>query len=116
MTLVAVIDDDSGIRDSLKLLLELSGHEVATFDSATAFLTDRAIRPACLIVDHQMPGMTGLELARRLHSEGANIPVLLLSGAVTLTLISNAAQFGIRTVLLKPSKLDDLLKFIDENC
>lgn len=46
MTLVAVIDDDSGIRNSLKLLLELSGYEVAAFDSATAFLNDRATPPA----------------------------------------------------------------------
>ena len=116
MTLVAVIDDDSGVRNSLKLLLELSGHEVAAFDSAAAFLMDRATRPACLIVDHQMPGMTGLELARRLQSEGGNIPVLLLSGAVTPTLISSAIRSGIRTVLPKPSELDEILKFIDENC
>ena len=74
---VAVIDDDPAVLDSLKFLLELAGHRVAYYGSAAAFLEDRAVGHACLILDHHMPQMTGLALAARLRSEGDMLPVLL---------------------------------------
>jgi two-component system, LuxR family, response regulator FixJ len=109
---VTVIDDDHGVRDSLRFLLEAAGHTVATFASAAAFLADRVLRPACLIVDQHMPHMTGLELAELLHGEGTNIPLLLMTGAPSPAILSRAAELGIETVLVKPFNADDLLRFI----
>ncbi len=108
---VAVVDDDPAVLDSLRFLLEVAGHHVATYDSAAAFLADCATRPACLILDHHMPRMTGLELAARLHSAGAAIPVLLITGSPSPAIVTRAAELGIEKVLDKPPAEDDLLSF-----
>ncbi len=110
---VAVVDDDPAVLDSLKFLLEVIGHRVVTYASAAAFLADRAKRHACLILDHHMPQMTGLELAARLHPDGGAIPVLLITGSPSPAIVARAAQLGIEKVLEKPPDEDDLLSFVN---
>ena len=68
---VAVVDDDQAVRDSLRFLLEVIGYTVEIFASAAEFLQANVRHFACLILDHHMPNMTGLELARRLRADGA---------------------------------------------
>ena len=60
---VAVVDDDLAVRDSLRFLLEVMGYPVELFASAAEFLQANVPDFACLILDHHMPNMTGLELA-----------------------------------------------------
>jgi two-component system response regulator FixJ len=83
-TTIHVIDDDPAVRDSLKLLLELHGHRVATFDSGESFLRDRtrggAGRPHCILLDLDMPGMNGLALLERLRGEAGTPPIIVISG------------------------------------
>jgi len=93
---VAVVDDDPAMLDSLQCLLESAGYTVSTYPSAVAFLTDPTAWPACLITDQNMPEMTGLELAAYLRTKGAVIPVLLFSGHLSASLITRAAEFGIK--------------------
>ncbi|HQT79078.1 MAG: hypothetical protein B7Z80_22795 [Rhodospirillales bacterium 20-64-7] len=112
---VAVVDDDHAILDALKLLLELAGHSVATFDSGPAFLEARPAPLGCLIVDQNMPWMTGLELAAKLRSEGIRVPILLVTGSPTPGIAARAAELRIEQVLEKPPPEDDLLHFIDEH-
>jgi len=112
---VAVVDDDAGIRESLQFLLSSFGHLVATYASAMEFLNDVVSRPACLIVDYNMPGMTGLELAERLRGDGNAIPILLITGAPSAAIISGAARAGIRAVLGKPAPQDDVLSFVKDH-
>lgn len=109
---VAIIDDDPAVLDLLKFLLELAGHKVTTYGSAAAFLEDRAARPACLILDHHMPQMTGLALAARLRGEGDMLPVLLITGSPSAAIIAKAAELGVEKVLEKPPSEKDLLSFI----
>ena len=99
---VAVVDDDPAVLDSLKFFLELVGYKVGTYDSAMAFLEDRASRPACLIVDQNMPQMTGLELAAKMRTQGMATPILLISGALSSSIIAQAVRIGIEKVLGKP--------------
>jgi len=110
-TVVAVVDDDPAVLDSLKFLLEVAGHSVAIYDSAAAFLAERATTPSCLILDHHMPQMTGLELAARLRAAGAAIPILLITGSSSPAIVSRAVELGIEKVLEKPPGEDDLLSF-----
>jgi FixJ family two-component response regulator len=110
---VAVVDDDPAVLDSLRFLLEVLGCKVATYGSALAFLADRIIRPACLIVDQHMPRMTGLELAQKLWDEGAGIPLLLITGSPSAAIIARAGLLGVEAVLEKPPHEADLLKFVN---
>lgn len=110
--LVAIVDDDPAVLDSLRLLLEVAGHHVATYASATSFLNDSLARPACLILDQHMPQMSGLELVARLSAKGANVPVLLITGSPSATLAQRAARLGIEKVLEKPPDEAELLNFV----
>jgi two-component system, LuxR family, response regulator FixJ len=109
---VAVVDDDASVRDSLRFLLEVIGHPVETFDSAAEFLKADLRLIVCLILDHHMPEMTGLELAERMRADGSGIPILLITGSPSPAIAARAAEFGIR-VLEKPPTEEDLLDFID---
>ena len=77
---VAVVDDDESVREALGNLLASLGLGVATFASAEEFLASPACRAAaCLITDVQMPGMSGLELQRRIVADGNGLPVILIT-------------------------------------
>ena len=110
---VAIVDDDAAVRDSLRFLLEVIGHPVETFASAAEFLKADKQHLACLILDHHMPEMTGLELAERLRADGSGIPILLITGSPSPAIVARAAELGINRVLEKPLTDEDLLDFID---
>lgn len=109
---VAVVDDDLAVLESLKFLLESAGYTVAAYHSATEFLDDRPARPACLIVDQHMPRMTGLDLVARLREAAASVPTLLITAAPSPGIVARARQLGIE-MLEKPVGEFDILKFID---
>jgi two-component system, LuxR family, response regulator FixJ len=109
---VAVVDDDLAVLESLKFLLETAGYTVAAYNSATAFLADRTTSPACVIVDHHMPAMSGLELVAHLRQEAAGVPVLMITGNPSAAIVARANQLGV-AVLEKPPTEADLLTFID---
>jgi FixJ family two-component response regulator len=110
---VAIVDDDPAVLDSLKFLLEVSGHEVATYASGAQFLADRAVRPKCLIVDQHMPEMTGLELVMQLRRLGAELPIMLITGSLSKAIVVRASQIGIQRVLEKPPTETELLRFVE---
>ncbi len=109
---VAVVDDDHAVRASLRFLLEVEGHVVETFESGIEFLQAEVPNAACLILDHRMPHMTGLELARRLRAKGSVIPILLITASPSPEIKGHAAHFGIR-LLEKPLHEGDLLDFVN---
>ena len=110
---VAIVDDDPGVLNSLKFLLEAAGYAVAAHTSAAAFLQNRGMRPCCLILDQHMPTITGLGLAARLRAEGADIPILLITAQPSPTIVARAREVGIEMVLEKPLAEDDLLNFVN---
>jgi FixJ family two-component response regulator len=77
---VAIIDDDASANRALGRLLRGAGFEPSGFDSAESFLAD-PMRPTfgCLLVDIQLTGMSGLQLQRRLQSEGSHVPVIFIT-------------------------------------
>jgi two-component system, LuxR family, response regulator FixJ len=109
---VAIVDDDHAALESLKFLLEVVGYKVATYASAQAFLDDRAAASACLILDHHMPRMTGLDLVQKLREQKRDIPVLLITGSSSPAIVARAAELGVARVLDKPPREDDLLRFV----
>ena len=109
---VTLIDDDPEILQSFRFWLALEGYRVTAYPSALLFLADPYSAPSCMIVDHHMAGMTGLELAEHLRVTGRSIPFLLLTGAPSPSIATAAARIGIAGVLEKPPAGHDVLKFI----
>jgi two-component system, LuxR family, response regulator FixJ len=108
---VAIVDDDDAVRDSIRFLLEMAGCTVRSYDSPLSMLDNGWRTLDCLVVDQHMPGVTGIEVLTRLRREGANLPVVLITGSISPDLERRAAELGAR-VMVKPLVEDDLLAFI----
>jgi two-component system response regulator FixJ len=100
---VHIIDDDEAVRESLGFLLETSGFNVRTYDSALAFL-DRvpAVEPGCIVTDVRMPEMSGLDLVKRLAELGVEIPVIVITGHGDVPLAVEAMKAGVIDFIEKP--------------
>ncbi len=113
---IAVVDDDTAVRESMRFLLEAAGFHVCTYDSAGKFLDDtRCGRPLCLIVDHNMPSVSGLDLLVELRARGIVLPVALMTAAASPELRGRATALGARTILTKPLTGDELLRFVSNS-
>lgn len=100
---VGVIDADPAARAALKALLQPVGVELACFDSAESYLLSGSARKvACLIVDLLLPGMSGLELLRRLRSNGNDVPVILLADESDVPTAVAAMREGAADFIEKP--------------
>jgi FixJ family two-component response regulator len=101
--IVGVIDPDPVARNGLKTLLYGLGIDVSTFDSAESFLLATDGRHiGCLIVDLLLPGMSGLELLRRLRSAGNDVPVILLADESDVPTAVAAMREGATDFIEKP--------------
>ena len=107
--LVSVVDDDRFFRESMSRLMRSMGYTVDIFSSAADFLTSpRLAETDCLIVDVQMPVMTGLELYRRLVDGGHAIPTILLTAFPSDVDQARALNDGAVCYLRKPADEEHL--------
>jgi two-component system response regulator FixJ len=102
MPVVHVVDDDDGVRDSLKFLLEGAGLRVATYSNGRAVLAADLPQEGCVLTDFRMPGMDGLELQSRLSELGVALPVIIMTGHGEVPLAVRALKAGAVDFLLKP--------------
>jgi RNA polymerase sigma factor (sigma-70 family) len=108
--IVYVVDDDSAVRNSLRLLLKSVGLNAATLGSAQEFLSFYdPNQPGCLLLDVRMPGMSGIELQQHLNLLGAVIPVIFISGHGDVPMAVEAMQHGAFDFLQKPFRDQDLI-------
>ena len=111
--IVAAVDDDFRIRESIASLLESAGYAPAVFSSAEEFLGSGTLAAAtCVITDVRMPGMDGIELQRRIRLERPALPVILISAHYDAEVRQTAIDEGAVDVLYKPFDATDLLKII----
>ena len=109
--LIAIIDDDEAMQDSLRDLMEASGLVARCFGSAEEFLkSDLHCKAACLIVDIRMPKMSGLELQARLKEEECNIPIIFITAHGDARMRIQAMRGGAVEFLAKPFDHQLLLK------
>jgi FixJ family two-component response regulator len=109
-TLISIIDDDEDFREALQGLMTSMGFRVEAFSSALDFLARTNIRDtSCLIVDVHMPGMTGIELHRRLVESGYVIPTILITAYPDESVRVRAMADGVIGYLTKPCDSDELL-------
>lgn len=110
-SLVVVIDDHEGVRDSLRALLEANGLTVRDYPSAVAYLEDGAVGD-CVLADLRMPQMTGLELQQELTRRNSTVPVIVVTGHGDVPLAVTAMRAGAFDFLEKPYDDDVLLDSI----
>jgi FixJ family two-component response regulator len=107
--IVYVVDDDASFLAAITRLLRAGGYDVRTFAFATKFLESaRADSPGCVIVDLQMPGLSGLELQEALAKENNPLPLVFLTGHGDIPTSVHAMRQGAEDFLTKPVKKQDL--------
>ena len=112
--LMAIVDDDDALRNSLDNLLRSVGFRVQGFASAEAFLqAQHAPETACLILDVRLPGMHGLELQRQLVAAHWGIPIIFVTAYADDDAHERALAAGAVAFLSKPCREEDLLHAID---
>jgi FixJ family two-component response regulator len=112
---VFIVDDDRGVRNSIRELLISVGLEAEAFDSARSFLDafDPA-RPGCLVLDVRMAHMGGLALEAKLADMGAEIPIVFISGHGDISMAVNAIKRGAVDFVPKPYQEQHLLDAVNE--
>ena len=112
---VFLIDDDESMRISLSRMLRELGYVVEDYSSAKSFIeTSIPVSPAVILLDMQMPDMTGLDLQEALINMGRKTPIVFVSGQSHPHQIVQGLKKGALDFLFKPFNLDELLKAVSE--
>ena len=111
---VALIDDDAAVCDSMRCLLEAYDLDVQTYQSGPDFLKEEEPGIDCLIVDCYMPGLDGLELVSELRKRGSQVPIIMMTTTTNSPVQRRAAELGIKRFLEKPFSHKALLSAIRE--
>ena len=113
--MVFVVDDDVGTRESLKNLIRSVGLRVEAFASAQDFLrSTRPDVPGCLVLDVRLPGLSGLDLQKRMAEVQLEIPIVFISGHGDIPMSVRAMKAGAVEFLTKPFRDQDLLDAIQQ--
>jgi len=112
---VFVIDDDPDIRAAMQRLLETVGLHAELFAAAQEFLQRKMPEvPSCLVLDLRLPGMSGLEVQRRLIEAGVKIPIIFITAHGDIPTSVRAMKSGAVEFLTKPFRDKDLLDAIEQ--
>ncbi|MGC2613879.1 MAG: response regulator [Terracidiphilus sp.] len=112
---IAIVDDDPSVREGLHSLVRSAGWRAETFTSAQEFLArTRPEATSCLILDLQLPGLSGLDLQKRMAVVDLEIPIVFLTGHGDIPASVQAMKAGAIEFLTKPVDEQDLLRAIQE--
>ena len=113
--LVFIVDDDVSMRESLQDLIGSAGLNVRAFGSAHEFLAEpRRDAPGCLVLDVQLPGLSGLDLQRELAKLNIQIPIIFITGHGDIPTSVRAMKAGAIEFLTKPFRDEDLLNAVEQ--
>src|SRR3984885_7887446 len=113
--IVYVVDDDLSVQEGLERLLHAAGWEVETFASAKEFLAHRKENiPSCLVLDVRLPGLSGLDLQKRILEANRQIPIVFITGHEDVPTSVRAMKAGAVEFLVKPFSEEDLLEAINK--
>src|SRR5271166_5401513 len=113
---VFIIDDDSGVRESIQDLVESVGLHAESFATAQEFLSsERRDAPSCLILDVRLPGISGLDLQHELKRVRVNIPIVFISAHADISMTVRAMKSGAIEFLTKPFRDQELLDAVQRS-
>ncbi|WP_441241806.1 response regulator transcription factor [Tardiphaga sp. 768_D3_N2_1] len=113
--LVHVVDDDASYRTAIERRLKVAGYEVAVYASATQLLDQMPfnVRPGCILLDVQMPGLSGLELQSQLTELGSSMPIVFVTAHLDAATIVQVIKAGAEDFLTKPVTSEQLIDAIE---
>jgi two-component system response regulator FixJ len=112
--LVFIVEDDDGVRGSMRLLLEASGYRVRDFTSAEQLLAAAGVHAAgCIVSDYSLPGMTGMDMIEALRARGVRVPAIIVT-ANARGITARAERAGVAMVLRKPMTAETLTQWLDD--
>ena len=110
---IYLVDDDVSVRESVGSLIRSAGFRAKTFASAQEFLASlQAEKPSCLVLDVQLPGLSGLDLQQQLAKADVQLPIIFLTGHGNIPMSVRAIKAGALEFLTKPCDGEDLLNAI----
>jgi FixJ family two-component response regulator len=113
MRLISIVDDDPSVRRAVQRMVEAAGYSAETFASAGEFLRSAPRgRTACLVLDLDLGGITGLDLQQCLAADGAGIPIVFITAADDCAARARAIDGGAAAYLHKPFDAPALLEAI----
>jgi RNA polymerase sigma factor (sigma-70 family) len=114
-TIIHVVDDDASFRLAISRLLRAAGYEVAAYESAQQLLErlPQESGPSCVLLDVQLPGLSGPEFQDRLAEVGSALPIVFLTGEGDIPTSVRAIKAGAEDFLTKPVSQDKLLPAIE---
>ena len=111
--IVHVVDDDDSVRDALKWLLESTGLSIREYARAEDFLDMyKPTPPECLLLDVRMPGMSGIELQKKLNGYAISLPVIILTGHGDIQMAVQAMKKGAMDFIQKPYNQESLIELV----
>ena len=112
---IAIVDDDEGVRASLASLVRSLGYEAHAYESGAEFLRQPPEEdPACMIADVQMPVITGDELQARLVASGRHFPIIFMTAFPSEPVRQRVMAAGAHCYLGKPSSGDEIIRRLEE--
>jgi len=110
---IAIVDDDEPLREALASVLKAAGFRTTTYASAEEFFSAPSRNnTACLVLDVRLPGMSGIELQKRLYEGGSRVPIIFVTAHGDAALSELVMKAGAAGFLNKPVRSDALLKAI----
>jgi FixJ family two-component response regulator len=111
---IYVVEDDVAVRDSLSFLLSSAGYKVVCFADGEALETAaRAQRPACILLDINLPGRSGLEILSDLRRDAHPAPIVMMTGAGTIEIAVISLKMGAADFIEKPFTENDLISRLE---
>jgi FixJ family two-component response regulator len=111
--IIAIVDDDEALREALGSVMKAAGFVAKTFASAEEFLAcDNCDDTACLILDVRLPGMSGIDLQRRLAESDSRLPIIFVTAHGDASLRDSLMRAGAAAFFYKPVRSDALLREI----
>jgi FixJ family two-component response regulator len=111
--MISIVDDDESVRESTKALVRSLGYSARAFASAEEFLDSNPDETACLILDVQMKGLSGVELQQRLIEQGCRTPIIFVTAFPDERVRDHALKAGAIGFLSKPFSDEKLTQYLD---
>jgi two-component system response regulator FixJ len=112
---IFIVDDDAAVRDALSMVFMIEGYRVTSFGDGASFLEAAHVKaPACILLDVQMPGMSGLEVLKQLNAEHYSAPIFVISGQGDIPMAVDAIKHGALDFVEKPFRVAAVVARVNE--